>query len=53
VEVSFLVTTNARRQTLLAYTVMAHKQMKVPMPASVPLKILEVEAALDRVVGMV
>jgi hypothetical protein len=32
---------------------MAHKQVKVPMPTSVPLKILEVEVALDRVVGMV
>ncbi len=37
----------------MAYTVMAHEQVKVPMLASVPLKILEVEAAFDRVVGMV
>ncbi len=37
----------------MGYIVMAHEQVKVPMLASVPLKILEVEVTLDRVVGMV
>jgi hypothetical protein len=40
-------------QTLLAYTAPSHELIKVPMLASVPLKILEVETTLDRVVGMV
>ncbi len=52
-EVSFPITTNVGRQTLFGYIVMAHEQVKVPMLASVPLKILEVEATCDRVVGMV
>jgi hypothetical protein len=40
-------------QTLLAYVILAHEQVKVPLLANVALQILEVEATFDRVVEMV
>jgi hypothetical protein len=40
-------------QTLLAYVVLAHEHVKVPLLANVPLQILKVKATFERVVEMV
>jgi hypothetical protein len=53
VEVSFLVIADARRLDIIGYVVLAHEQVKVPLLASMPLHILEVEVTFDRVMKMV